>query len=980
MTRSNAQPGPVRFSPGLPLRYLLRNASRRKGRFLLGALGVFVGVALMTAIQVGLDSLSLAYIDFATITAGKADAYVFPREGSFSETRAFDYEEAAAKVRSVRGVAGVVPGIFAGAFVSVKETPGHEPSPADSENGAGTGFIAVVSSDLPAYERLDLGVLLVEEGIGGYTRGQEAVSPIETGTCLVSTAMAERFSVAPGDLIDVAGFRPPFGIGRMRKLKVLAVVEQRGMFPSQNLLGYCVVNLDEAGELAGHPGQANFLAVAFADRRDIYDARDIHASVLRARAVGEAIQETLGLDYTLQMPKSLVLDLRESVTSLLRGIFTLFGAVALAISAILIYSLLSISVEERVRENAILRTLGGKKRFVVALVVSEGLALCAVGSVGGVFAGIGLTWAATAVGTAFAHAEGFPLDIPLYVRTSSVAIALGAGLLVSVVSSILPARKSVRTSIIEALNAYRSLPSPWKVIRERGVNTRLVGAGFVITAFMGFFTLFIPRTLASGDPTLVAVVLGIVLITLLAGMVLLSLGAQPLLERGVNRILRPFLGRASSLAERNLRRYRRRNTATALIFSLSVALVLFVASMATIFFQQAILMARFLNGADLRVETRRPPRIDFDTELGKTEGVDRFARVYVGRMTRSQDTPDWKVRIYLSDMGGIRRTRVRPYGVGPELLDAMYRGDIRFHEGDETAFRGLAGDPGEEAPGPVILPRSIASRLSVGKGNLVKLRSRVGSHRAWRILRVAAVTDKMPGFPNFFSGAGRAWGSGILLSREAFLSIMGGRAASDPPAPGEGDASKEAGGERVTWRTVYLVKKKPEGGNVGKRLSDKFGWARFGTQIRDTEEMVDQATKLYYSTQILFTAILILSVTIALFGLLASMYTTVLERRREIVILKALGIRRGDLLRMFAGETTSLLLTSGTLGAVTGFVLAYLLVSQQTVISELPTPFTVPVIPVVGMILVSVAMGIFGAWLPTRSLLKKSPAEIIRES
>ena len=98
------------------------------------------------------------------------------------------------------------------------------------------------------------------------------------------------------------------------------------------------------------------------------------------------------------------------------------------------------------------------------------------------------------------------------------------------------------------------------------------------------------------------------------------------------------------------------------------------------------------------------------------------------------------------------------------------------------------------------------------------------------------------------------------------------------------------------------------------------------------------------------------------------------------MILKALGIRRADLFRMFAGETTALLLTSGILGTLTGFVLAWLLVSQQTAVSELPTPFTVPIIPVLGMVLISVGMGIFGAWLPTRSLLKKSPAEIIRES
>jgi ABC-type antimicrobial peptide transport system permease subunit len=32
------------------------------------------------------------------------------------------------------------------------------------------------------------------------------------------------------------------------------------------------------------------------------------------------------------------------------------------------------------------------------------------------------------------------------------------------------------------------------------------------------------------------------------------------------------------------------------------------------------------------------------------------------------------------------------------------------------------------------------------------------------------------------------------------------------------------------------------------------------------------------------------------------------------------------------------------------------------------------------MVVVSVLMGLVGAWLPTRSLLRKTPAEILRES
>lgn len=1072
-------PSPARgafHSLRLSLRYLLRNAARRKGRFLLGALGVFVGVALLTAIQVGLDSLSLAYVDFATITAGKSDALVFGREGHFSEPAPFDPGPPRETIEAIEGVAGAVPGIFTGARVSAEKTvrslariadPNHpagvDPAsltvtrstssgreggppapgladgaclasealaeelglrpgdavraaldrdppetaslrvrsivrpdgdpeasflvlpqsaldPDDAADGppavavtrTRSGFTALVSVDVPAFRRLDMGTFRTVEQDGDDT-GPPYDRAVPPGSCLVSAAMAERFGLEPGDALELAGFRPPFGLGAAKRLAVEAVVEQRGMFPDALLHGYCVLSPADAADAAGHPGLVSFLAVSFENRREIYDARDLHRSVLRARAVGESIQKALGLDYRVQMPKSTVLDLRESVTSLLRGIFTLFGAVALAISAILIYSLLSISVEERVRENAILRTLGAKKGFVVSLVLGEGLLLCAAGSVGGVFAGVGLTWLATLVGSALAQSEGFPIDIPLFVKSSSVALPLAAGLVVSVVSAVLPARKSVRTSIIEALNAYRSLPSPWKIIRERGLDTRLVGAGLVITLFMGFFTLLIPRMLASGDPTLVAVILGLVLLTLLTGMVLLSLGAQTLLERLVHRILRPVLGRAASLAERNLRRYRRRNTATSLIFSLSVALVLFAASMASLFFRQAVTLARHMNGADIRVETYRKPRIDFEKELRGVEGVAAMAKVYVGRMARSNDSPDWRIRVYLSDLGGIRRARVRLYGGGPAILDAAFAEDIRYAEGGPEAFQDLTGDPGEAGTGRVILPRSVASRLSVGKGNLVRLQCRAGGRRSYRILEVAAVTDKMPGFRTFYSGAGRANGAGILVPHQTFLALLEGEEAGTAPEAGQDK-------EDITWRTVFLLQKKKNAGDVGKRIRDRFGWARMGTSIRDTDDDMRSARRLYFSTQILFTAILLLSVTIALFGLLASMYTTVLERKREVVILKALGMRKADLFRMFAGETTALLLTSGILGAVTGFVLAYLLVSQQTVISELPTPFSAPLLPMAGMIAISILMGIFGAWLPTRSLLKKSPAEIIRES
>ena len=64
---------------------------------------------------------------------------------------------------------------------------------------------------------------------------------------------------------------------------------------------------------------------------------------------------------------------------------------------------------------------------------------------------------------------------------------------------------------------------------------------------------------------------------------------------------------------------------------------------------------------------------------------------------------------------------------------------------------------------------------------------------------------------------------------------------------------------------------------------------------------------------------LAVSVVIAVFALIASMASTVLERRREIGVLKALGLRRKQLYRLFLGEEQVGEVTSGAPSPTLGF-------------------------------------------------------------
>ena len=151
---------------------------------------------------------------------------------------------------------------------------------------------------------------------------------------------------------------------------------------------------------------------------------------------------------------------------------------------------------------------------------------------------------------------------------------------------------------------------------------------------------------------------------------------------------------------------------------------------------------------------------------------------------------------------------------------------------------------------------------------------------------------------------------------------------------------------------------------------------RLGIQCAAEEKK--EAVALYWVTQILFAMLLGVAVTIALFGLVASMATAVIERRWEVGVLKAIGLRRGHLFRMFAAEAVTLTVSSGLLGGGMGFLLAWLFVVQAALLMEIPVAFTLPWITFVATFLVCAFAGLAASWLPTRRMLRRPVAEILR--
>ena len=132
----------------------------------------------------------------------------------------------------------------------------------------------------------------------------------------------------------------------------------------------------------------------------------------------------------------------------------MFGAIALFVGSFVIANSLSITIAQRTREFATLRTLGASRRQILGTVVLEALVTGFVAAVAGLFLGLAI---ATGLFKLF-DAIGFTLpNNGLVFETRTIVVALIVGVLVTVLASLRPAWRATRVPPIAAVREGATL-------------------------------------------------------------------------------------------------------------------------------------------------------------------------------------------------------------------------------------------------------------------------------------------------------------------------------------------------------------------------------------------------------------------------------------------------------------------------------------------------------------------------------------------
>ena len=113
-----------------------------------------------------------------------------------------------------------------------------------------------------------------------------------------------------------------------------------------------------------------------------------------------------------------------------------------------------------------------------------------------------------------------------------------------------------------------------------------------------------------------------------------------------------------------------------------------------------------------------------------------------------------------------------------------------------------------------------------------------------------------------------------------------------------------------------------------------------------------------------FTLLLALSVLIAVLGIVNTLALSVLERTRELGLLRAVGMSRRQVKRMVRVESVLVAVFGGLLGLAVGAVFGVAL--QRALVNEGVTELAFPVGQLAVYLLLAAVAGVLAAWLPAR--------------
>ncbi|PYG00320.1 putative ABC transport system permease protein [Georgenia satyanarayanai] len=748
-------------------------------------------------------------------------------------------------------------------------------------------------------------------GLSGATLLDGAL-PTAPGEAAINAASAERLEVGLGDTVDIsADVYLPAPAGAEESTPVT-----EGELTVVGLL-------QDPSPLVG-TGSAVLVTEAQRDTWVAETDRDLAFDEVLVRAADGTTPEALAADVADVLPETTVytgesfaqqrLQELTGQAYVLTAVILAFGALAMFVAAIVITNTFQVLVAQRTHTLALLRAVGATKRQVRRSVLTEALILGVVAGVAGLLLGTSLAQGALWVlGT-----QDLPFAIPgsVSITAAAVIVPVVTGALVTVLAALSPARAATVVSPLAALRPPQP-PDP------RGASRLRVVASILLIVAGGVMVAVAPSLAASDIGEETALLAGLALGILggfvsFAGVMLGMVFVVPSVVRVLGSVTRRLGGGTPArIATANAVRNPRRTAATATALVIGVTLVALMSTGAVSARASLDAMLRSEFPVDLVVTSSA-----WDPETGRTASLTDAQRDTVERTDNVAETLEISEAVVtLSTAEGEVETSVA-------LVDRAAAEEVMR---DASTLEGLESDT-----------------LLVGS--------------TWA--KFAGVTD----------------GQDVTLG-DAELSVVVGGGGDWAYAPA---GLREAIDPEASVTELWVRLSGTEHSATITAVSDRLTEAQSATSVDDPDAMYNTpyvdgpAAQREVFEQVINTllaivvGLLAVAVVIALIGVANTLSLSVIERRRESALLRAMGLTRGQLRRMLAVEGVFLALAGVLIGAVLGLLYGW----AGTAVLLGPSgelALAVPWAYLGAIVVVALLAGLAASVLPARSAVRTPP-------
>ncbi|WP_238439005.1 ABC transporter permease, partial [Frankia nepalensis] len=289
--------------------------------------------------------------------------------------------------------------------------------------------------------------------------------------------------------------------------------------------------------------------------------------------------------------------------------------------------------------------------------------------------------------------------------------------------------------------------------------------------------------------------------------------------------------------------------------------------------------------------------------------------------------------------GEVARTIEKEPGVGRML--PIRGGDVTIagRDGPQTL---LAADPG--AVTDVLGLRPVTGSLTLAEGMIAMSEENAAALH----LTVGAKVNVT--YPDDLNAAGQTLTLAGIFAKNTFVQYL------ITPAEWAKHSAKD--------EDLLLLVKRADGADPAavkealKAAASAYPTVKVTDQaefVAEQEKAVDQVLGMVY-------VLLALAVIIALFGIVNTLALSVIERTREIGLLRAVGLRRGQMWIVVVLESIVIAMFGAALGVAVGSFLGWSLVSALK--SQGVTSFAYPTMTIIGVLILGAVLGVAAAVFP----------------